>query len=215
MTKYKLVLFDMDGTLLKDRGIFVIAQKLGFLDELTKLIRDENLEYYERSIEIAKRLKGQKISQFLDIFRTIPFQDNLENLISNIKKRGIVTAIATDSYQFLADDVKNRLGIDYAFANNLISNEDVITGDLKIHNKDLASDFASGQIYSICKSCVLEKLCKQLDINVDESIAVGDGIVDIGMIKRSGLGIAINASETVNKHADIKTDNLNIILDHI
>jgi len=215
MSKFKLVIFDMDGTLLKDRGIFVIAKQKGFLDDLIRLVKDDSMDFYLRSHEVAKLCKGYSASEFLEIFRNVSLQDNAEMVISELKKRGIKTAIATDSYQFLADDLKKRLGIDYAFANNLITNDGIITGELKIHNVDLVKDFCNNRIYSICKSCVLEQLCKKLGFSVEEAIAVGDGIVDIGMLKKAGLGIAINASEQVNKHADITTNNLKVILDYI
>jgi len=215
MSKFKLVIFDMDGTLLKDRGIFVIAEKKGFLEDLIRDIKDNSMEYYQRSIKIAMLSKGQSKQEFLDIFRTVPFNKNVEFVIKELKKRGIVTAIATDSYQFLADDVKNRLGIDYAFANRLKFDGDVITGELDIHNKSLTKGFNSGSIYSICKSCVLDQLCKSLDISIEEAVAVGDGIVDISMIKKAGLGVAINASDKVNKHADVVTEDMNILLDYI
>jgi phosphoserine phosphatase len=215
MGDYKLVIFDMDGTILRGRGIFVIAEKKGFLKDLIRFIRDNNLEYYERSIEIAKLTKDYSYSEFLDIFRSVPLQDNIEKVINELKKRKIKTAIATDSYQFLADDLKNRLGIDYAFGNNLIINDGIITGELEIHNKSLKKDFNSNRIYSICKSCVLEQLCNDLKIPVEKAIAVGDGIVDKGMIQMAGLGIAFNASVEVNKNADVVTNDIRKILEYI
>jgi len=215
MNKYKLAIFDMDGTLLKGRTIFIIAEKKGFKDEVLKLIYKSDKEFYKRSIEIAKLSKGLKCEELLEIFRKIPLQENVESVIMELKKRGIKTAIATDSYQLAADDLKDRLGIDYAFANKLIIENGIVTGEVIIHNKDLVEDFNSDKIYSICKSCVLEQLCKELNILGEEVIAVGDGKIDIGMIKEAGLGIAYNASEEVNKHADIVTNDLKIILEHI
>jgi len=214
MSKFKLAIFDMDGTLLKEKGIFVIAEKKGFKDELINILRNNSIEFYKRSIEVAKLLKGQKKNEFLDIFRTIPFQDNIEDILKELRKKQIKIAIATDSYQFLADDLKKRLNIDYAFANYLISNDDIITGELVIHNKNLLKDF-NGRIYSICKSHVLEKLCIDLGITVNEAIAVGDGKVDIGMIEKAGLGVAFNAPEEVQKYADIITNDLKSILKYI
>jgi len=54
-----------------------------------------------------------------------------------------------------------------------------------------------------------------LNINPDEVIAIGDGVVDIGMIKKAGVGIAYKASEDVSKNADISTNDLAVILDYI
>jgi len=215
MGKFKLVMFDMDGTLIQERGIFVIAEKKGFIDELIKKINNNNFEFYEKSIDIAKLSKGLNKNEILDIFRSIKLSENAKKVIKELKKRKIKTAIATDSYKFLADDLKERLGIDYTYANNLVINDDIITGDLEIHNKNLTKDFFSGKIYSICKSCALEDLCNNLGISIDQAIAVGDGKVDIGMIKKAGLGIAYNAPEIVQKNADIITNDLKIILDYI
>ena len=215
MNKYKLVAFDMDGTLINGRGIFLIAEKKNFINELLRLIKYDGIDFYEKSIEIAKLSKGFKKNEFLEIFRTVPLHENIKTVIEGLKKRDIKTAIITDSYQFLADDLKDRLGIDYAFANNLIINNGIITGDLEIHNTELKKDFYSGKIYSICKSNVLEQLSNKLGILVGESIAVGDGKVDIGMIKTAGLGIAFNATEEVQQNADIVIRDMKEVLEYI
>jgi len=215
MADVKLVMFDMDGTLIKGRGIFVIAEKKGFIDELWRYIKDPYLEYYEKSIEIAKLSKGFKKNEYLEIFQKVPLQRNAQEVISELKKRNIKTAIATDSYLMLAENLKHRLNIDHAFANDLVTNDDVITGELRIHNKDLVEDISGNKIYSICKGCVLEQLCKDMNINLEQTIAIGDGIVDIGMINKAGTGIAFNATDEVKKYADVVSDDLKIILDYI
>jgi phosphoserine phosphatase SerB len=215
MSRYKLVMFDMDGTLLNGRGIFVIAEKLGFYNELLNYFKNKkNIPFYKKSIEIAQLCKGFTKKEFLNIFRSVPLQDNVEKVIQTLNEKNIKTAIATDSYLFLAEDLKKRLKIDFAFANNLIIEEDVITGELKINNKELISDLTENT-YSICKEQKLTELCKNLKISVDESIAVGDGIVDIGMIKTAGLGVAFKATDKVNKYADVITSDMNTLLEYI
>ncbi len=215
MSKIKLIVFDMDGTLLKGKGIFVIAEKLGFYDELLSYFKNKtDIPFYKRSIEIAKLCKGFTKDEFLSIFHSVPLQNNAENIIQTLKNKNIKIAIATDSYMFLAQDLKNRLKIDFAFANNLIIHKGIITGKIEINNKNLTSDF-TGSTYSICKEQILTDLCKDLEISVADSIAVGDGIVDIGMIKTAGLGIAFNASDKVNKYADVVTNDMQKILEYI
>jgi phosphoserine phosphatase len=215
MNIYKLVIFDMDGTLIQGRGIFKIAEKKSFKDELIRLMQYNGIDFYQKSIEIAKLSKGFSKNELLEIFRTIPLQENVKTVIEELKKKNTKIAIATDSYKFLADDLKKRLAIDYVFANNLIINKGIITGELEIHNKELKKDFYSGKIYSICKSDVLIQLCNKLGILIGEAVAIGDGKVDIGMLKKAGLGIAINASEEVQKHADVVINDMNQILKYI
>jgi len=215
MSRFKLVMFDMDGTLLKEKGIFVIAEKKGFKKDLVRLITDNSKEFYKRSIEIAKLQKGFDKKDYLEIFRTVPIQNHAKEVIDELKNKKIKTAIVTDSYQFLVDDLKKRLETDYAFGNDLLTNGDVITGELVMQNKNLAREYYTDSIYSICKSGLLDQLCKELGITEEQVIAVGDGRIDIGMIKKAGLGIAINALEEVQKNADIITDDLSTILKYI
>jgi len=214
MNKFKLVIFDMDGTLLKNRTIFVFADKKGFMDDLLKIV-NSNRKSYEKSIEIAKLLKGMDGRELLQIFRSIPLQEHVENVIREFKKRSIRTAIVTNGYQFVADDLGERLGIDYVFANNLIIDKDIVTGELIVNSKDLAEQFDGCKVHSICKGRILDYLCRKLGITQGEVIAVGDSAIDICMLEKAGLGIAFNAPEEVQKHADISTNDMSVILDYI
>ena len=209
--KFKLVMFDMDGTLLKKRTIFVFAEKKGFYNDLLRIVNSNKISYL-KSIEIAKLLRGMDSRELLEIFRDIPLQKNVKIIISELRRRKIKTAIVTNSYQFVADDLKKRLNIDYAFANNLIIDKNIVTGKLIANNRDLTEKNDECKIHSICKSCIMDKLCKKLGITPGEVIAVGDGEIDICMLRKAGIGIAFNAPEKVQKNADIITNDLKIIL---
>ncbi len=211
--KYKLVMFDMDGTLIDGRSIFIFSEKKGFKDKLLGSLQSDK-EPYEKSIEIAQFLKGTSSTELLEIFRKIPLQKNVEKIAQKLKEKNIKTAIVTDSYQFIADDLKKRLDFDYAFANNLLIERNIVTGKIVLNNNNLKR-CDTGIIYSICKGLVLDQLCIMLNIAPDEILAIGDGVVDIGMIKKAGLGIAYKASEDVQKNADIITNDFAVILDNI
>lgn len=211
--KYKLAMFDMDGTLIDGRSIFVFSEKKGFKDKLLRSLESDK-EPYEKSIEIAQFLHGTSSIELLEIFRKIPLHNNVEKVAQELREKNVKTAVVTDSYQFIADDLKKRLHFDYAFANNLIIEQGIVTGKININNSSLKR-CETGVMYSICKGLVLDQLCAMLNITPAEVIAVGDGVVDIGMIKKAELGIAYNASEQVQKNADIVTDDLAVVLDYV
>ncbi len=211
--KYKLVMFDMDGTLIDGRSIFVFSEKKGFKDKLLRSLQSDK-EPYEKTIEIAQFLHGASSIELLEIFRKIPLHNNVEKVAQKLREKNVKTAVVTDSYQFIADDLKKRLHFDYAFANNLIIEQGIVTGKININNSSLKR-CETGVIYSICKGLVLDQLYTMLNITPAEVIAVGDGVVDVGMIKKAGLGIAYNASEQVQKNADIITNDLAVVLDYI
>jgi glucosyl-3-phosphoglycerate synthase len=208
--KFKLVIFDMDGTLLDGRTIFAFAEKKGFTTQLNKILQSKK-EPYKKSIEIAKLLRGFRYKELLEIFRQIPLQQYVNSILPTLKKKLIKTALVTDGYQLFANDLKKRLGLDYAFANRLTIKNEIITGDFLYQNYMLQR-CNDGRIYSICKSLVLDFLCMTMDIAPKEVIAIGDGSVDIDMIESAGLGIAYRASQEVLNHADISTDDLRVIL---
>jgi len=211
---YKLALFDMDGTLLHGRTIFHLAETFGFIDELNYFI-NSTLEPFEKTIEIAKLLKDLKRDEILSCYRQIPFRPDVEKLIKSLREKEIILAIATDSYDLVANDVKKRLGFDFAFANNLLFHDSICTGEVVLHNSTKLMDETTNKIYSISKSTILKNLCKRHQINLDESIAVGDGLVDCGMLRISGLGVAVFTSDQVKRCANIATDDLLDILSYI
>ena len=206
-------MFDMDGTLIDGRSIFVFSEKKGFKDKLLRSLQSDK-EPYKKTIEIAQFLHGTSSIELLEIFRKIPLHNNVEKVAQKLREKNVKTAVVTDSYQFIADDLKKRLHFDYAFANNLIIEQGIVTGKININNSNLKR-CETGVIYSICKGLVLDQLYTMLNITPAEVIAVGDGVVDIGMIKKAGLGIAYNASEQVQKNADIITNDLAVVLDYI
>jgi len=214
-SKYKLAAFDMDGTLLQRRSIFVVAEEIGLIDQVMKIINDD-IYNYEKTIEIAKLLRGVSKNKFMNIVKTIPLNDGVREVIDELKRKGVKTAIISAGYNLASEIVKNKLGIDFVLSNRLkVDKNDVLTGEVEMYNKNIVRIKGHCRSYSICKSDALRDLCNRLNINIEETVAIGDGPVDIYMLKEAGLGFAYNAPLEVQKAADIKIDNILDVLDYI
>jgi len=210
---YRLVLFDMDGTLLNGRSIFYFAEEFGFKQKLISIF-NSTIEPYKKSIEIAQYLRGTDSRSMLEIFQKIPLQKGIQKILTILNNKKIITAIATDSYSFLADKLRERLKMHAAFANTLIIKNHIVTGDVILHNSKLER-CNNGRIYSICKGQILRQLCKENHVSLEQSIAIGDGFVDISMLQKAGLGIAYKAREEVQQHADLCTDDISLLLQYL
>ncbi len=212
---YKLIIFDMDGTLLSGRTIYALAEALDFEEQLHEIMRS-NTQAYEKTRKIAKSLKGLSVERFLEIFDDIPLRTGAQKTIAAIKKAGMTTAIATDSYQLAANRLAKRLGIDRVFANELDIKNGMITGNIKLNNEKLEPRMAGCKIHSICKRDVLHDLCDELGIALAEGAVVGDNYIDKCMIEYAGLGIAFGASTELNEIADVVMEgDLSKMLEHI
>ena len=213
MHDIQLIIFDMDGTLLQKRTIYTFAEEKHFTPQLNTILNTQK-QPYEKTIEIAQLLKDTNVQELLKIFQTIPLQPHVKDVLTHINNQNIHTIIATDSYQFVADNLKKRLHIHNAYANNLITKNNIVTGEIHLHNKNLER-CNNKTIYSICKEKILHTLCKQHHISPNQTLAIGDGLVDCAMLQQAGIGIAYKAPKTVQQAADISTDDFRTILNYL
>ena len=204
---YKLIAFDMDDTLLSGRTIYVIADRKGFRDEVDKIISME-IPNYKKTMEIAKLLEGMSVEEFLEIFRSIPLNDNVPEVFDEIRKRKIKTAIISNSYDIAAKDLAERLKIDFVIANELIVKDGIITGEVISHNKNPVDKIGDCRSYSVCKSEALEEICRKLNIDPSETIAIGDGSIDRFMLSTAGLGIAYRPKANLEDYADVVINDM-------
>ena len=212
--KYKLVMFDMDGTLLKERTIFTLAEKKGFKQELLDILENETYNYV-KTRKIASFLKGMLVSEFLDVIKSMPLSDYVVEVINELKNRGIKMSIVSNSYDLAIEDLRRRLGIDFGFGNHLIIRDDVITGEIEFHNKKPVPKKDCCRSYSVCKRDVLEYLCAKLSLSKNEVVTVGDGKIDVFMFQEAGLSAAYNAPRNVQEYADVSISDMRELLKYV
>lgn len=192
----------MDNTLLHRSFIHTAAAKLGFSEALVQIVAARHPDVI-RTQMIAKLLKGRTGDELTGIVQSIPVVEDAAAVVAELKGKGYVCGIISDSYTCITNYVKDRLGMDFSCANVLEFKDNTATGIvsipanfLRLHGSDCQHDY--------CKCNMMHHIRSTFDIETANILAVGDGVNDICMIRQAGIGIAFNAThEGVNEVADI------------
>jgi glucosyl-3-phosphoglycerate synthase len=206
----KLVVFDMDNTILLGRFIDICANMYGFKQELMKIRSSEN-DVIVRTKQIATLLKGKTLSELVNVADSIPIVKDTKEVIAKLKERGYIVGIISDSYDCITNHLKNKLGMDFSLSNELEFSKSICTGEVKI-----PSFLFNGQNsickHTICKTNALQSILSKYNIKIENCIVIGDSKNDLCMIKEAGLGIAFcSKAELVNHYADIVISNPSFI----
>jgi len=204
VSRPKLVVFDMDGTLINGRLIEVISNKYGLSEKVVRIQSDQSLQGYKKTEMIASLLRGIKAIEIVKAINSIPIMNNADKIVTWFKKNGYVTGIITDSYTIAAEVIAKKLQLDFFAANELNVENGILTGGIKM---PLGWEKINCSCtISICKRYHLNQYSNKYGVNIEDTIAIGDTRGDICMIKQAGLGIAF-----MPKDQDIIEQSKNII----
>ncbi|AEH07287.1 phosphoserine phosphatase SerB [Methanothermococcus okinawensis] len=196
--KKKLILFDLDSTLIDCETIDEIAKLAGVGDEVEKITKeamDGKLDFGEALRKRVSLLKGLPLENIRELVLNLKFTKGAEETVKELKKRGYVVGVVSGGFTIATDRVKDILGLDYAYSNELITKDGKLTGEVV---GPIMSSYAKGEI--------LEKIAKKEGIDLKDTVVVGDGANDISMFKKAGLKIAFCAKDILKKNADICID---------
>ncbi|PKN08749.1 MAG: phosphoserine phosphatase SerB [Deltaproteobacteria bacterium HGW-Deltaproteobacteria-8] len=202
----RLVAFDMDSTLIQVEVIDELAKRFGVGDEVSAITAGAMRGEYDFKESLRRRLsllKGLDAKVLEEVAATLPLTEGAERLISNLKRLGFKIAIISGGFTYFGERLKQRLGIDYVFANKLEVKEGRLTGRVTGPIVDGAR-----------KAELLRRLADKEGIDLQQVIAVGDGANDLPMLGIAGLGIAFHAKPKVKAGArqSISTLGLDAIL---
>lgn len=189
----RLVVFDMDSTLIEAEVIDELAKAAGVGDqvvEITERAMRGELDFQDSFRERVALLKGLPESTLADIAERLSLTEGAEELIKQLRRLGYKTAILSGGFQYFAERLQKRLGIDYVFANALPVKNGVVTGEVELPIVD-------GQR----KADLLKELANKECISLEQTIAVGDGANDLPMLSIAGLGVAFRAKPLVKQSA--------------
>lgn len=202
----KMVVFDMDNTLLRGRFIDTCADKFVFDEELKRLRQSEN-DPSVLTKKIARLLKGLSMGDLLQVGASIPLVDDAEEVVTALKAKGNIIGIISDSYQVIVDLIKTRIGADFAIGNRLEYFEGKTTGEVIIPSW-FYNNLESKCNHTICKTNALMHVAHRYNIPLQNCITIGDSENDRCMIEQSGMGIAFcTMNEKLKNSADLVIEN--------
>ncbi|MCH5239721.1 MAG: phosphoserine phosphatase SerB [Muribaculaceae bacterium] len=190
----RLICFDMDSTLIRTEVIDELADRAGVGDEvraITESAMRGEIDFEESFKRRVALLKGLDISVMKEIAENLPITEGLDRLMEILKRSGYKTAILSGGFTYFGNFLKQKYGFDYVYANDL-----EVGPDGKLTGKHLG-DIVDGKR----KKELLRLIAQVENINLAQTIAVGDGANDLPMLSEAGLGIAFHAKPKVKAEA--------------
>ena len=188
----KIAVFDMDNTILRASFIQSCATAFGFKKELLEIVTSTENPFLRTKL-IAKLLKGRTIGDLLNIAESIPVTENLENLITVLKSNGYIVGVISDSYDCITNHFRNKFGFDFTLANELEFSKSISTGEVKIPSMFLSSEKSRCK-HDYCKLNAFIGLTESYEVDIKNTIYIGDGENDICCVKNAGIGISFCSS---------------------
>jgi len=199
----RLIVFDMDSTIVDAEIIDELAKAAGVekeVKEITKKAMEGKLDYKQALIERVRLLKGLPVEVLEKIYNQIELTEGAKELIQALKRAGYKIALVSGGFTYFTEKLKNELGLDYAFGNELEIKDGKLTGKIKGRIIDAEE-----------KAKIIEELARKEGISKENIVAVGDGANDRIMIENAGLGIAFNAKKVLKEVADGTLSKENLI----
>ncbi|MBI3118189.1 MAG: phosphoserine phosphatase SerB [Candidatus Hydrogenedentes bacterium] len=189
----RLVAFDMDSTLIQAEVIDELAAAAGVKDRVSAITEQAMRGEMDFKDSLRRRLgllRGLEVRVMEDILRRLPLTDGVERLFQLLKTLGFKTAIISGGFTWFGERLREKLGADYVFANELEIVDGKLTGNV-------VGDIVDGEK----KAALLRQLAARENIDLRQVIAVGDGANDLPMLRLAGLGIAFRAKPVVKQSA--------------
>ena len=198
----RLVLFDMDSTLINVEVMDELAEVFGVGDEVsrvTELAMEGQIDFKEsfhRRISLLKNMPEQVLH---NIVENIELNPGATKLVKTLQYFGYKVGIVSGGFQYVGDWLQERLGIDYVYANSLEFQNGLATGR------------ALGEVVDAeRKASLLREIVEKEGITLQQSIAIGDGANDLQMLNLAGLGVAYHAKSSVKASADHAISNFGL-----
>jgi phosphoserine phosphatase len=190
----RLVIMDMDSTLIRIEVIDELARLHGVLDQvagITARAMAGDLDYEQSLRERVALLAGMEYPKVLALAADLPITEGAGELLGVLRTLGYKTGVISGGFTFAANALKEILGLDYAYANRL-----------EVEGGRLTGRVLDPVVTPQRKADLLDAIAQGEGISLEQTIAIGDGANDLAMLERAGLGIAFHAKPKLRAAAD-------------
>ncbi len=206
--KKKLLLADMDSTIIKEESLDELAKQIGKEKEIIRITNEAmngRIDFKKALLKRAAILKGQPVKILEELKKNINFNEGAIELVKTMKYNNAITVLVSGGFTFLTDYIKTFLGFDYTHANSL-----------EIYQNNLNDMFLTGRVINPIldkqsKVFFLDEYVSKNNFKYEDTICVGDGANDIDMIKKASLGISYNGKKILEESANIHFKKTNLL----
>jgi phosphoserine phosphatase len=207
--KYRLILFDVDSTLIKQEVIDLLADKSGHgreVQQITARAMKGEIDFAQALSTRVSLLEGLPESVFDEIISQISFAEGFDELFSYLRKNGFLVGAVSGGFHNVLDKLFAQLQLDFLKANVL----EVVDGRL-------TGKITSAPIDRMAKARALREFAALHNIELENTVAVGDGANDLDMIEIAGLGVSYMGKEILRQKADLHLEKagLNALIQYL
>jgi len=191
----RLVFFDMDSTLVDMEIIDEMAQRVGVFKEVSRITekaRRGDIDFEESLTQRVALLKGLRVEELEKIRNDMKLSEGAEDLVDTLKRLGFKLGLVSGGFDYFSDFLREKLGLDFSYANQLEIKNGVLTG--KVLGKIVDNTY---------KAKIVNMVSSEQGVLLDQTVAIGDGANDVLMLGQAGLGIAYNAKEKLERAANM------------
>ncbi len=203
LSDFGLISMDMDSTLLAIESIDEIADMHNVKPQVSAITQSTmrgEISFAESLIRRTALLEGLPQEALQKVYdERVRLSLGAEKMLQRMQSAGIKTMVISGGYTFFTDRIKDRLGLDYAFANTFEVQDGKLTGRV-----------LGNIIGSSGKGEILKRIRDELGLRKDQVIAVGDGANDLKMLEESGVGIAFHAKPVLKEKATFSLNHVGL-----
>lgn len=192
--KKKLLIADMDGTIVDGESLDVLAEKAGLGDKISKITEramNGELNFEEALKERVAMLKGVSVKLMVETATEMKLTPGAKTLVKTMKGNGAICVLVTGGFKYFSHIFGNQAGFNKNHANRLATANDEITGEIagRIIGREAKLDY-------------FKQYIEENNLKPEDTMAIGDGANDLDMLKHAGLAIGYKPKPILEEHLD-------------